>query len=77
MGSFLSDDRSVVRADGIRGMLASNAGQAYTEYLISMITWFVALGFIGASVFLGFDNIQIIFFDYYASLANYLNLPFF
>jgi len=60
-----------------KGGLSSDAGQALTEYTITMITWFAALGFVATSMFVGFDAIQEMFFDYYASHANYLNVPFF
>jgi uncharacterized membrane protein len=53
-----------------------NAGQAYTEYtVILVVTLGVAFGV--TSVFVGFDTLHEIFFDYYASLVNFLNLPFF
>jgi hypothetical protein len=54
----------------------SSGGQAYTEYVIILAVLF-ALGIGVASVFTGKDALQEIFYDYYASLANYLNLPFF
>ncbi len=56
-------------------------GQAYTEYVIILVGMF-ALGIGVASVFVWVDaetpnSIKAIFSDYYASLTNYLNLPFF
>lgn len=50
-------------------------GQAYTEYVIILAVLF-ALGMGVSIVFVGFDEIHGFFHDYYASLANYLNLPF-
>lgn len=52
------------------------SGQAYTEYVIILVVLF-ALGIGVSSVFIGFDEISTIFDSYYASLANFLNLPFF
>ena len=51
-------------------------GQAYTEYVI-ILAVLMALGIGAASIFTGSVALQDIFYDYYASLANYLNLPFF
>lgn len=55
---------------------SNSAGQAYTEYVVILAVLF-ALGFGVASVFIGFDQIREVFFEYYASLANFLNLPCF
>ncbi|MEW6441506.1 MAG: hypothetical protein AB1640_11275 [bacterium] len=52
------------------------AGQAYTEYLVILMVLF-ALGLGVSSVFVGFEQIHQIFFSYYSSLANFLNLPLF
>jgi hypothetical protein len=51
-------------------------GQAYAEYLI-ILAVLLGLGAGVASIFTGTDALQDIFYDYYASVANYLNLPFF
>jgi len=52
------------------------SGQAYAEYVVILaVTLALGIGF--ASVFTGSMALQEIFYDYYASLANYLNLPFF
>jgi len=50
--------------------------QAYTEYVVILAVLFAA-GIAFASVFTGVDAIQDIFYGYYASLSNYINLPFF
>ena len=50
--------------------------QAYTEYVVILAVLF-ALGFGVTSVFVGFDTIRGALFDYYSSLANFLNLPCF
>ena len=52
------------------------AAQAYTEYVVILAVLF-ALGFGVTSVFMGFDLIRGAIFEYYASLANFLNLPCF
>ncbi len=66
-------------------------GQAYTEYLIILAVWFVAIGYVVAgtgdfskSLFSGFievkdsgnTNLLSLLFDFYSSLASYINLPF-
>ena len=53
-----------------------DSGQAYTEYVVILAVMF-ALGLAVTSVFLSFDELYDIFYSYYASLANFLNLPFF
>lgn len=54
---------------------SASRGQAYTEYVVILAVLF-GVGFAVASVFAGFDELRQMFFGYYASLANYLNLPF-
>jgi len=56
--------------------LHSTSAQAYTEYVV-ILAALMAMGSVVGSVFIGFEAIQDIFYGYYASLANYLNLPFF
>lgn len=56
--------------------LATPLGQAYTEYVVILAVLF-GVGFGVASVFVGFDELRQMFFGYYASLANFLNLPCF
>jgi len=51
-------------------------GQAYTEYTVILAVTF-ALGFGALSLFVGFDALHDIYRDYYASLVNFINLPFF
>lgn len=51
-------------------------GQAYTEYVVILAVLF-GVGFGVASIFAGFEELREMFFGYYASLANYLNLPCF
>ena len=51
-------------------------GQAYTEYVI-ILAVLLGLGVATTSVIVSFDTLDSIFGDYYSSLANYLNLPFF
>lgn len=53
-----------------------NSGQAYTEYVV-ILTVTLGVAFGGVSLFVGFDALHDIFFQYYASLVNFLNLPFF
>jgi hypothetical protein len=53
-----------------------NSGQSYTEYsIILAVTLGVAFGV--ASAFTYLDLLHDNFFAYYASLVNFLNLPFF
>jgi len=81
--SYLARGRSVGQG---------RSGQAYTEYLIILAVWFVALGYVVAGsrdfskhLFSGFvevrgtgnTNLLSLIFDFYASIANYLNLAFF
>lgn len=54
----------------------SFSGQALTEYVVILAVIF-AVGIGVTSVFTGSGALQDIFYDYYSSLANYLNLPFF
>jgi len=54
----------------------NRSAQAYTEYTVILVVTF-ALGFGALSVFVGFDALHDLYFAYYASLANFLNLPFF
>lgn len=56
--------------------LAEIRGQAYTEYVVILAVLF-GVGFGVASIFAGFDQLRQMFFGYYASLANFLNLPCF
>ena len=66
-----------------KGRRALRAGQAYTEYLLILL-FGVFLG-LGIAVVDGYlpQELRIVsrlygyFFDYYAGLANYLNLPLF
>lgn len=68
-----------------------NKGQAYTEYVIILAVWFVTLGYVVAGsgdiskhLFSGFvevggsgnTNMLSLLFDFYSSLASYINLPF-
>ena len=51
------------------------SGQAYTEYVVILVVLGLAMGagIAGYDTMIGFyDDLR----DYYASLANYLNLPF-
>lgn len=58
------------------GALSKTRGQAYTEYVVILAVLF-GVGFGVASVFVEFDVLRQMFFGYYASLANFLNLPCF
>lgn len=51
-------------------------GQAYTEYVVILAVLF-GVGFGVASIFAGFEELREMFFGYYSSVANYLNLPCF
>ncbi len=55
--------------------LSSQQGQALTEYTIIMLV--CATGLVISSMFVSFDNLQFIFFDYHRSIADFLNLSFF
>jgi len=61
---------------GGKRWIGSTSAQAYTEYVVILVV-LLGLGFGTASILTGFDAIQDIFYGYYSSLANYLNLPFF
>ena len=56
--------------------LRSLSAQAYTEYVV-ILTVLLGVGVGTATVLVGFDTLDDIFVDYYAGVANYLNLPFF
>ena len=51
-------------------------GQALTEYTV-ILMFTVGIGVGAVSIFAGFDALHDIFRLFYASLANFINLPFF
>ncbi len=54
----------------------SSRGQALTEYTL-ILTVLFPIGVLVSTFFVSFDNIQVVIFDYYISIADFLNLPFF
>ncbi len=64
-------------SNGVENVLdGSLSGQAFTEYVV-ILAVILAVSIGVTSVFTGSNALQDIFYDYYSSLANYLNLPFF
>ena len=63
-------------AISVQETLCEQNAQALTEYTVILMVMF-GLGVGIAAVFVSFEELDIIFRNYYASLANYINLPFF
>lgn len=58
--------------------MKTSKGQAYTEYTIILVFGILVVGGISTlDGIIGTGGVLEFFFNYYASLANYLNLAFF
>lgn len=86
MGSMIESSPSLPNrsANESPGLIRSRAGQAYTEYLVVLLFGvFLCLGLTVVDRELLPEEMRIMdrlygyLFDYYAGLANFLNLPTF